>query len=171
MKAFLRLTLATVLLLVTIPAIAGGNKDGCKLQGSWYGHDGDGIAWWKSTADGQSASHGTLNLEVPSSVQFFPGAVTVTELKGQWKKTSGNTYDWTVIGYPLDATANTLFIAKVSGRDIMGEDCDTLLVADIVMEVFLPTAKIDLDSPIMIETSFPDHPGYRVKVDLPELLP
>ena len=171
MKFSLRLILAILLLLVAVPAVAGGHKGECKLQGSWYGHDSEGIAWWQSTADGQSASHGTLNLDVPSSVQYFPGAVAVTELKGQWTRTSGNTFDWTVVGYPLDAAANTLFIAKVSGRDIFSEDCDTLLVADIVMEVFLPTANIDTDSPIMVETSFPDHPGYRVKVNLPELLP
>ena len=46
-----------------------------------------------------------------------------------------------------------------------------MMVTDIVMEVFPPSADIYLDAPIAVDTSFLDHPGFRIKVDKPELLP
>jgi len=121
-----------------------------------------------STADGQNASHGTFNLEVPGSILFFPGATAVTELRGVWEKTGGNTYEWTAIGFPYDATATTLVIAKLSGKDTIGEDCNTLYATDIVMEIFLPDADLNSDDPIST-APFPNHEGYRIKVNLPEL--
>jgi hypothetical protein len=39
------------------------------------------------------------------------------------------------------------------------------------MEVFPPFANIYTDDPVAVDDSFPDHPGFRIKVDLPALLP
>lgn len=169
MKFFIRLILATSILMFAAPVLSGEKFEAdCKLLGSWMGYDASGSAWWTSTADGQSASHGTLNLEVPGSVLFFPGATSVTELRGVWEKTGGNTYEWTVIGFPYDASATTIVLARLSGKNTINEDCDSEIVTDVVMEVFLPDA--DLNSGIPISTSlFPDHAGYRIKLDLPEL--
>jgi len=169
MKFFIRLVLTTFILMFAAPVFAGEKSEAdCKLLGSWMGYDASGSAWWTSTADGQSASHGTLNLEVPGSVLFFPDAMSVTELRGVWKKTGGNTYDWTVIGFPYDVIATTLVLVRLSGKDTISEGCDTVFVSDVVMEVFLPDADLNSDIPISI-SPFPDHWGHRIKLSLPEL--
>ena len=165
------LFLCAALALPTIPAVAGDHEGDCKAGGSWYAYDEYGSIWWTATIDGQSASHGTMNLEVPASVNFFDGAFAITEMKGQWMKTSGNSYDWTAVGFPFDEDAASLLIVKVSGSNILGEDCDAMMVTNIVMEVFPPFADIYTDVPDAVDDSFPDHPGFRVKVDLPELMP
>jgi hypothetical protein len=171
MKRLLEFFLCVILAVLTLPAVAGHHEVDCKAGGSWFGYDEQGSIWWTSTVDGQSASHGTLNLEVPGSVNFFDGAFAISELKGQWEKTGGNTYDWTVVGIPFDEYAASLLIVKLSGSNILDEDCDMMMVTNLVMEVFPPVADIYADDPAAVDTSFPDHPGYRVKVDLPELLP
>ena len=144
-----------------------GPNSNCKFLGSWIGHYEDGPAWWMSTVDGQNASHGTFNLEIPESVLFFAGAIGVTEFRGEWKKVGKRTYDWTVIGLPYDETATTLALVKVSGTDTIGENCDTLYATDIFMEVFPPDADPYVDDPVQT-SPFPPHDGYRVKVDLPD---
>lgn len=171
MKRLSGFFLVAGLALPVIPAVAGDHAGGCKAIGSWYGYDEFGSIWWTSTIDGQSASHGTMNLEIPASVNLFDGSYSITELKGQWSKTGGSTYDWTSVGFPFDENAASLMIVKVSGTNILGEDCDSMMVTDIVMEVFSPFADIYSDTPIAVDTSFLDHPGFRIKVDMPELLP
>lgn len=171
MKLAIQVALTIFFVVLAVPAFAGGGGGNCMLIGSWYGYDGSGNAWWMSTADGQNASHGTVNLEVPGSVHFFPGAVAVTELRGQWMRTSGKTYNWTVVGLAVDAAANTLFIGKLSGTDVFGDTCHSMWVTNVVLEVFPPSANIWIDEPMAIDDSFPDHQGFRVNVDLPEQLP
>jgi len=169
MKFLIRLVLATSILMLAAPVIAGDKSGtGCKVLGSWMGYDESGSAWWMSTADGQNASHGTLNLEVPGSVVFFPGATSVTELRGVWEKTGENTFEWTVIGFPYDATAATVVLARLSGRNIINEGCDSEIVQNVVMEVFLPDADLNSDNPFSV-SYFPDHLGYRIKLSSPEL--
>lgn len=171
MKFSIRLFLATLILMFAAPVFAGnGNMGDCKLLGSWIGYQGeDGPAWWLSTADGQNASRGTLNLEVPGSLMFFvgDGAVAVTELKGAWEKTGENTYDWTVVGFPFLADTTTLLIAKLSGVDTISEDCNTIAVTNVVMELFYATDDINVVDPFFAD-NFPDHDGHRISVNLPE---
>ena len=102
MKRLSGFFLCAVLVLPTIPALAGHHEGDCKANGSWYGYDEYGSIWWTSTVDGQSASRGTLNLEIPGSVNFFEGSFSITEMKGQWKKKGGGAYDWTAVGFPFD---------------------------------------------------------------------
>ena len=82
-----------------------------------------------------------------------------------------NAYAWTVVSFPFDENADTMSIVKLSGTNFIGDNCDTMWITNIVMEVFYPNANIYVDTPFVIDDSFPDHPGFRVKVDLPELLP
>ena len=172
MKLFIRLVLATSILMFAAPVFAGEKSEAdCKLLGSWIGYDATGSAWWISTADGQNASHGTLNLEVPGSVLFFPGASSVTELRGSWVKTGKNTYDWTVVGFPYlgDENATTMVLVKLSGVDTISKDCNTVYITDAVMEVFAPDADINVDAPLSQSMFPPDHEGYRILVNRPEL--
>ena len=169
MKSYIRLFLVTLILIFAVPVSAGnGHKSNCKLLGSWIGYDAVGAAWWMSTADGQNASHGTLNLEVPGSKLFFGGAFSVTELRGSWKKTGENTYDWTVVGFPYLEDTTTMLLAKLSGKDTVSEDCNTIEVTNVVMELFAATADINVDEPFFAD-DFPDHEGHRIMINLPEL--
>jgi hypothetical protein len=167
MRFFIRLTLTILILMFAAPIFAGGGHEGnCKLLGSWIGYDESGSAWWMSTADGQNASHGTLNLEVPSSKLSFDGAFSVTEFRGSWVKISENTYDWTVVGFPYLEDTTTMLLAKLSGTEIVSEDCNTLNVKHVVLELFEPSADINIDDPFYTEI-FPDHAGHRILVNLP----
>jgi len=158
---------AVLVLMFAAPTFAGGGHNGdCKLLGSWIGYDSGGSAWWMSTADGQNASHGTLNLEVPGSKLFFTGAFSVTELRGSWVKTGENTYDWTVVGFPYLEDTTTMLLAKLSGVDTLSDDCNTIDVTGVVMELFAPNADINVDAPFFTDI-FPDHTGHRILVNLP----
>jgi hypothetical protein len=149
------------------PVFAGGGHEGdCKLLGSWIGYDDNGSAWWMSTADGQNASRGTLNLEVPGSKLFFDGAFSVSELRGSWVKTGKNTYDWTVVGFPYLEDTTTMVLVKLSGIDTVSENCNSLYVTEVVMELFAPNADINVDAPFL-SSDFPDHAGQRILVNLP----
>jgi len=172
MRLFIRSALVILVLMFAAPVFAdGGPKGDCKLLGSWIGYDSYGSAWWMSTADGQNASRGTLNLEVPGSKFFFDGAFSVTELRGSWVKTGKNTYDWTVVGFPYlgDEYATTMVLVKLSGVDTISKDCNTIYVTDAVMEVFAPDADINVDAPLSRSMFPPDHEGYRILVNRPEL--
>ena len=167
MKSLIRLILTA--LIVAVPVFAGAASNGdCNLLGSWVGYDANGAVWWTSTVDGQNASQGTANLETPGAVVFFPGATAVTELKGVWKRTGGNTYDWTYLGFAYDASGTTLTLGKLIGKDTISKDCNTVYVTDVVMEVFMPTANVNTDAPIAT-VPFPDHEGHRIQIDHLEL--
>jgi hypothetical protein len=167
MRFFIRSILVILILMFAAPVFAGGGPKGnCKLLGSWIGYDSDGSAWWMSTADGQNASRGTLNLEVPGSKLFFDFAFSVTELRGSWVKTGKNTYDWTVVGFPYLEDTTTMLLAKLSGVDTVSKDCNTIYVTDVVMEFFAPNADINVDPPFFTD-DFPDHAGHRILINLP----
>lgn len=164
MKFALRLLLASLLTVVAVSSFAGsGPASGCKNLGSWLGYDQDGMAWWMTTADGQNASHGSLNLEVPGAVAYFPGAFAITELHGVWERIGGGTFAWTVVGFVYDAGGNTLALARVSGKATLSEDCNSEVISNTLLEVFAPNANVETDTPIDT-LPFPDHEGYRVKL-------
>ena len=170
MKLTIRFTVA---LLATVLAVSSFAADqagkGCKPLGSWLGYDEGGSAWWMTTTDGQNASHGTVNLEVPGSVMFFPGADGVTEMRGVWETIDDHVIAWTVIGFAYDANKITLGLARLSGKSNMSPDCNTEHLSDVLLEVFTPDADVNTDEPEWTMT-LPDHDGYRVKLvtyDLP----
>ena len=168
LKGLMSLLMSALILILAVPAFAsGGPKEGCKLLGSWIGYGATGSAWWMSTVDGQNASRGTLNLEVPGSKLFFPEAFSVTELRGSWVKTGENTYDWTVVGFPYLEDTTTMLLAKLSGKDTITEDCNTVYVTEVVMELFDPDADVNVDEPFDTGV-FPDHAGQRILINLPE---
>jgi len=170
MKFPLRLILALLMAAVALPALAGNEQgNGCKPLGSWLGYDAFGSAWWMTTTDGQSASHGTVNLEVPGATAFFPGSAGGTEMRGVWEKLGGNQVAWTVVGFVFDADQVTLALARVSGKSNWSPDCNTEHLSDVLLEAFAPDADLDVDAPLWT-TPLPDHDGHRVKLviyDLP----
>lgn len=170
MKFPVRLILALVMAVMTVPSFAGNEQgSGCKPLGSWLGYDEFGSAWWMTTTDGQSASHGTVNLEVPGATVFFPGSAGVTEMRGVWEKLGGNQVAWTVVGFAFDANQVTLGLARVSGKSNFSPDCNTEHLSDVLLEAFAPDANLDVDVPLWT-MPLPDHSGFRVTLvtyDLP----
>jgi len=170
MKFSTRFVAAMLVALFTASSIAGdGPGKGCKPLGSWLGYNQDGSVWWMTTTDGQSASHGTLNLEVPGSLMFFPEAVGVTEMRGVWEKTGDYDVAWTVVGFAYDENEVSLALARLSGKSKLSWDCNTERLSDVLLEVFLPDADVEVDEPLWT-MPFPDHDGYRIKLvthDLP----
>jgi len=169
MNVYVRPILAVLLMLFCVPVFAAKDDgDGCKPLGSWIGYDQNG-AWWMTTTDGQSASHGTLNLEAPGALVFFPGAFGVTEMRGVWQKYGDDMVAWTVVGFAYDAGGTTLALARLSGKSTFSPDCNTEHLSDVLMEVFGPGANVEVDTPDWTMT-FPDHDGYRINLvtfDLP----
>ncbi|MEJ2754233.1 MAG: hypothetical protein P8169_16410 [Chloroflexota bacterium] len=105
MKYLARILIATVLVTLSFASFAGNKMSGnCQLFGSWIGYDETGSAWWTSTVDGHSSARGTLILEVPESLLFYPGATDATKARGVWERTSGKTFNWTVISIAVDET-------------------------------------------------------------------
>lgn len=164
MKFATRFIAMMLIALLAVSSSAGdGPGKGCKPLGSWLGYDQDGSVWWMTTADGQNASHGTLNLEVPGSVIFFPGAEGATEMRGVWEKIGDYEIAWTVVGFGYDSNKFTVALARLSGKSKFSWDCNTERLTDVLLEVYTPDANVDIDEPEWT-MAFPDHDGYRIKL-------
>jgi hypothetical protein len=162
------------------PGGPGPNQEveGCKLHGSWFGYEPTiGDAYWMSTASGQSASAGTLVLEVPGfditltagdpPTATFPDALKITDLRGTWERIDGNTFAFTVLGIVVDESGVTQYIAKLTGTDTLSDECNTMFIENTKLQIYLPQADPFADAPLIGPMPYPDHYGFRMKVDLP----
>ena len=181
------LAIAALILMLSVPALASGGLknqasegpfEGCKLLGSWLGYStSTGDAWWMSTASGQNAAGGTLVLEVPGfdvtlpagspPVPTFPNAIAGTDLRGTWVRTGSNSFAYTVLGIAVDEYGATQYISKLTGTETLIDECNTMFLENTALQIFLPMMDPFTDSPIIGPIPFPDHYGYRMKVDLP----
>ena len=73
----------------------------------------------------------------PTLFGAFPTAVKTTSLRGEWKRTGGNTFAYTLIVLALDDTNQTVGLAKFTGGKVLEEDC-TRMVVTVQMEVYEP---------------------------------
>jgi len=155
-----------------------GPHNGCKLYGSWLGYSAStGDAWWMSTVSGQNASAGTVVLEVPGfditlpvgepPEPTFPGAIESTDLRGTWKRIDGNTFAYTVLGIVVDENGTTQYISKLTGTETLIDGCNTMFLENTALQIFLPQADPFEDTALIGPIPFPDHYGFRMKVDLP----
>ena len=179
-KCIIRGALLGILLLgFTIPgvALAGGGGKGCSNIGTWFGveaPDDTRLTGWVASALGKSNNAGTNIFEFPSfdptlglSVAPFKDAVRIGSMRGNWKRTGGNTFDYTFMGFAFDASNVPVYIAKVSGQVTLFNDCQFQFTTAL-MDVFLPTMSPIHDQPINEEPiSLGEFYGYRAKVDLP----
>jgi uncharacterized membrane protein YhdT len=187
----IRAALLVVLLLgfaVPSAALAGGKK-GCSNLGTWFGVSPifidptlplpenppppPPLPWpelyltgWSVTVTGKSNSEGTNLFEYPSFDAtlkgFFVDAVRIGNMRGNWKRTGGNTFDYTFMGFGYNAWNVPLYIAKISGQVELLEDCQYQKTTAI-MEVFSPADKPFQDeTPIVFELG--EFYGYRAKV-------
>jgi len=156
-----------------------GPKDGCKLIGSWYGMSSQYLTiYWLSTMSGQSSAQGGVALEVPGfdvtltmgDVTAFPDAVDMTTIRGVWERTSGNTFEYTGLSIASDADGIPQYIGKLTGTETLSEDCNTMFLEQTYLQVFAPDADPFEDDPLFAPVPFPDHYGYRMETDLPEII-
>jgi len=155
-----------------------GPRHGCQLYGSWLGYSAaTGDAWWMSTVSGQNAAGGTVVLEVPgfditlptgdSPVQTFPDAVKSTDLRGTWKRIDSNSFAYTVLGIVVDENGVTQYISKLTGTETLLDECNTMFLENTALQIYLPQADPFTDEAFIGPIPFPDHYGFRMKVDLP----
>ncbi len=148
------------------------------MHGSWIGYStATGDAWWLSTASGQSAAAGTVVLEVPGfdvtlpagnpSTATFPNAIKGTDLRGTWERIDGNTFTYTVLGMTVSESGATQYISKLSGTETLMDECNTMFLENTELQIYLPQADPFVDTPLIGPIAFPDHYGFRMKVDLP----
>jgi hypothetical protein len=194
-NSILRGALVGILLLgFAIPgvALAGGGGKGCSNIGTWFGvasSDPTEVApppWtetiltgWSATVTGKSSNEGTNNFEYPTfdasfseipelaGKEPFVDAERVGSLRGTWKRTGGNTFDYTFMGFAFGEANTPVYIAKISGQVTLFNNCQNQYTT-AVMEVFLPFMNPFHDEPIVaipLGVSY----GYRAKVDLPPM--
>jgi len=176
-------------------ALAGGGQKGCSNLGTWFGvspfppdptsppveippppWDVTYLTGWSVTVTGKSNNEGTNNFEYPvfdptlailglDETPPFSQAVRVGSMRGNWKRTGGNTFDYTFMGFAFDASNMPVYIAKISGQVVLIEKCQYQYTTAI-MEVFRPWMNPfhdDYEWEIPLGVFY----GYRAKVDLP----
>ena len=104
----------------------------CDPRGTWFGTGTEAGFTALVTITGGSASRGVLvaelldfdpTLGIPA--QPFVSAVTMSDLRGSWVRTGGNTYKYTWLAHATDASGGTVYIMKNMGTWLL-PDCNTL---------------------------------------------
>lgn len=158
-----------------LPLCAFADED-CSYIGSWFGYDSAGEVAWTSQAVGQSRSGGTMLLELPGFDVTFGGMFDVAKytgnLKGEWKRTGGNTFKYAGISFATGADGKALWVIRLTGDVAVVGDCDKLEVSNTWMSIYLVDADTDpvpiwLRAPDIGPIPFAPHDGYRVEVELP----
>jgi hypothetical protein len=184
--------LGILMLGLMIPgvALAGGGGKGCSNIGTWFGvapfppdqmpppsvvippppWDVTYLTGWVASALGKSNNKGTNIFEYPTFDATlkgaFPLATRLGSMRGNWKRTGRNTFDYTFMGFAFDASNAPVYIAKVSGQVTLFRKCQYQYTTAVI-EVFLPSMNpFDDSGPIAME-SLGEFYGYRAKVDLP----
>jgi hypothetical protein len=176
--------LGILLLGFTIPgtALADDDERSCSNKGTWFGVVGPDynlLTGFVATVTGKSEKGGTNNFEYPvfdpsfsnrpdlelDDVEPFASAVSISSLRGNWKRVGKNRFAYTFMGFAFDEFGMPVYIAKVSGHTEIINDCQYQYVT-ATMEVFLPWMSPFDDVPIeTIELG--QFYSYRAKVDLP----
>ena len=152
---------------VPATALAGGGGKFCSNLGTWFGvspfppdptsppvpippppWEVQYLTGWSVTVTGRSNFKGTNNFEFPvfdpsfavmglDNTPPFSDAVRVGSMRGNWKRTGRNTFDYTFMGFAFNAAGMPVYVAKISGQVVLVENCQYQHTT-AVMEVFLP---------------------------------
>ena len=192
-KNIIRGALLCILLLgFAIPgvALAGGGGKGCSNLGTWFGvgpvPPGEQpppaeelmpppwhpmyLAGYSVTVTGKSNNEGTNLFEYPTFDAtlegLFPEAARIGSMRGNWKRTGGNTFDYTFMGFAYNVVNMPVYIAKISGQVVLINNCQYQYTTAVI-EVFLPDMNPFDDEPMEpTPMSLGVFYGYRAKVDL-----
>jgi hypothetical protein len=135
------------------------------------------LSGWSVTVTGKSNNEGTNLFEYPvfnpkispdlAVMEPFKSAERIGSMRGNWKRTGGNTFDYTFMGFAYNALNMPAYIAKISGQVVLIENCQYQYTTAL-MEVFWPDTNPfddELEPAFMIPLGA--FYGYRAKVDLP----
>jgi len=181
-------------------ALADDGGKGCSNLGTWFGvspfipdpasppvpippppWDVMYLSGWSVTVTGTSNNEGTNNFEYPifnpkispdlALMEPFASAERLGSMRGNWKRTGGNTFDYTFMGFAYNAMNMPAYIAKISGQVVSVENCQYQYTT-AVMEVFLPDMNPFHDAPYMdLVIPLGEFYGYRAVVDSSPPLP
>ena len=173
---------AILVLGLAAPGLAlAGDAKGCSILGTWLGFDpanNDALTGWVVSATGSSNNAGTNSLEYlnldPTIGMLFPTAVRMNTLHGVWERTGGNTFNWTMIGYTVDAAGDIVWIGKLTGNTVTSDNCSVETILDTKLWIYAPdqnpyTGELmvlpyGVPNPLL----FPTHYGFRATVEVPE---
>ena len=176
--------------------LAGGGGKGCSNLGTWFGVSpflpdptsppveippppwgAMYLTGWSVTVTGKSNNTGTNNFEYPvfdpslpilglDDTPPFSDAVRIGSMRGNWKRTGGNTFDYTFMGFAFGVSGMPVYVAKISGQVVLVENCQYQYTT-ATMEVFRPWMD-PFDEELDPEWTIPlgEFYGYRAKVDL-----
>lgn len=139
------------------------------------------LSGWSVTVTGKSNNEGTNLFEFPifnpkirpdlAVMEPFKSAERIGSMRGNWKRTGGNTFDYTFMGFAYNASNMPAYIAKISGQVVLIENCQYQYTT-AVMEVFEPDMNPFLDQPVYPgPISLGEFYGYRAKVVSPAPVP
>ncbi len=177
-----------------VVAAAVAQEKGCSNLGTWMTaipatpfDETDPAQYppWISTDFGMSASSGTIVTDVPrwpnitfnipgTDVVLFPTAVRMTELKGVWQRTSGNTLAFTQIGWAVDKDGNPQYVVRNSGTTTFTDDCNTEIVESTVEWFCTPAMAETCAFPkgeALYAVRLPPMTGYRLMVQPSPTIP
>lgn len=179
-KSIIRSALLAILLLgFSIPgaALAGGGEKGCSNIGTWIGIAGPddmSPAGWITTVIGKSNNEGVNVIEFPNydptlgiPLPPFKDAVLISNSRGNWVRTGGNTFDYTFTGFALDAENEPVYISKISGQVTIYGDCQFQYIT-AYLEAYAPDENPFTGVRLNPEPFYlGEFYGYRASVDLP----
>ena len=110
-----------------------------------------------------SASKATRDIIATDSTGYFPTAVRLSSSDGVWERTGGNTFNYSFIGFALDAANQVVGILKTFGEISLGDDCSSETLSATVY-LYDPLEGPFTDEPFQI-VPFPELYGYRVQLD------
>jgi len=138
--------------LLAAPAIAGDDGQGggersgvCVLDGAWLG---DFSAWNMSGLvifDSDSHWTGRIWLQFIGWDPSLAGlgmdlpATAFSSTTGTWVRTGRRTFDYTIIGYGLDADGVPVYIVTNVGSIELSANCDEYQVTSETLALYLPT--------------------------------
>ncbi len=151
---------AANLAVPTALAQDNGGAKGCSIIGSWMTNatptplPNPNIPWL-ATVDGQSSQSGTIVTMVPLwPVDLPEGVIKVTDLRGNWERTGGNTFKFTQIGWGLNELGIALVVFRNNGITTLLEDC-SLMKVESTMEALTPDLLNPAPGPLPVATITP----------------
>lgn len=139
----------------------------CKMQGTWFGVWTPELLFptgWMVTVAGKSNNHGTNILEFPTYNPTLNGryedAVRLSTLRGAWRRTGRNTFEYKMMGIAVAANGAPAWYGRVSGTTTLSSDCQTELIT-ARLEAWDPD-HIPFYDPPDYEEELDPHYGYRI---------
>ncbi len=141
---------AANLAVPTALAQENGGAKGCSIIGSWMTDPkqrfdplppnlADYNIPWMATFNGESSHSGTMVTMVPLWPEELPPGVKVTDLRGNWERTGGNTFKFTQVGWGVNGSGDAVLVFRNSGTTTLSENCSVSRV-ESTMEALSPEA-------------------------------